>query len=108
VIIAYLQRPEDPFQTQAQYADITEGDVMPEKRLIAKLFQLLDSSHKKLKREHISDLLKNMKKQERAAKSELAKEKNRSKRKRLSTKVKILHTQRKKALKRYKELKKKP
>jgi hypothetical protein len=78
---------------------------MPEKKLMAKLVRLLDSGHNKLKRDRISDLLKKMKKQERAAKKELAKEKNRSKRKRLSTKVKILHTQRKKALKRYKEMK---
>ena len=69
--------------------------------------RLLDGSKKKLKRDRISDLLKKLRKQERAAKVKLAKEKNRIRRKRLSTRIKILHTQRKKALRRFKELKKK-
>jgi hypothetical protein len=80
---------------------------MPPERLINKLFRLLDPKRKKLKSDHIKDLMKKMKKQERAAKSKLKKTKERSKHKRLATKIKILHTQRKKALRRYQQLKKK-
>ena len=80
---------------------------MSPEKLMKKLMRLLDGSKKKLKRDRISDLLKKLRKQERAAKVKLAKEKNRIRRKRLSTRIKILHTQRKKALRRFKELKKK-
>lgn len=57
--------------------------------------------------ERIAELLKKLKKQERAAKEKLTKEKDETKRKRLLTEIKILHTQRKKGIRRYKELKKK-
>ncbi|MCG7865958.1 MAG: hypothetical protein B6D70_02175 [gamma proteobacterium symbiont of Stewartia floridana] len=77
---------------------------MPPEKLIEKLFRLLDPGRKKLKSERIRDLLKKMKKQERAAKSKLKKTKNKTKHKRLATKIKILHTQRKKAIKRYRQL----
>ncbi|MES9833944.1 MAG: hypothetical protein ABW157_20925 [Candidatus Thiodiazotropha sp. LLP2] len=80
---------------------------MPPEKLITKIFHLLDRGHKKLKPERIADLLKKMKKQERAAKEKLLTVKDKSKRKRLSTKIKILHTQRKKALRRYRVLMKK-
>ncbi|MEJ2619822.1 MAG: hypothetical protein P8163_06060 [Candidatus Thiodiazotropha sp.] len=79
---------------------------MPPEKLINKLFRLLDPTRKKLKSDRIKDLLKKMKKQERAAKTKLRKTKEKSIHKRLATKVKILHTQRKKALRRYKQLKK--
>jgi hypothetical protein len=80
---------------------------MPTEKLIGKIFHLLDPSRKKLKSERILGLLKKMKKQERAAKSKLTKTVGKSKRKRLATKIKILHTQRKKALRRYRKLIKK-
>ncbi|MCG8487446.1 MAG: hypothetical protein AB2551_13745 [Candidatus Thiodiazotropha sp.] len=80
---------------------------MPPEKLINKLFRLLDPSRKKLKSDRIRDLLKKMKKQEKATKSKLKKSKDKIKRKRLATKVKILHTQRKKALRRYRQLMKK-
>ncbi|MES9849922.1 MAG: hypothetical protein ABW145_16165, partial [Candidatus Thiodiazotropha sp.] len=57
--------------------------------------------------DRISELLKKLKKQERVVKEKLANEKDRTKRKRLSTEVKIIHTQRKKAIRRFKELKNK-
>ena len=82
---------------------------MPPEKLIKRLTGLLDSGKKKerVKCDRISDLLKKLKKQERAAKAKLATEKDRTKRKRLATNIKILHTQRKKAIRRFKELKKK-
>ncbi|WP_316367490.1 hypothetical protein [Candidatus Thiodiazotropha sp. CDECU1] len=78
-------------------------------KIVDKLKNLLDSGSKKDKPkcDRIAELLKKLKKQERAAKEKLANEKDRTKRKRLITEIKILHTQRKKAIRRYKELKKK-
>lgn len=77
--------------------------------LLEKLMNLLDSGKKteRPKCERIAELLKKLKKQERATKEKLANEKDRTKQKRLLTDIKILHTQRKKAIRRYKELKKK-
>ncbi|MCU7921212.1 MAG: CDK5RAP3 family protein [Candidatus Thiodiazotropha sp. (ex Dulcina madagascariensis)] len=82
---------------------------MPPEKLVKKLMDLLDAGKKKdrAKCDRISDLLKQLKKQERIAKEKLANEKDSVKRKRLSTEVKIIHTQRKKAIKRFKELKEK-
>ena len=80
---------------------------MSNEKLIEKIFHLLDRGQKKFKSERIAELLKKMKQQERATRKKLLKVKDRSKKKRLFTKVKILHTQRKKALHKYKELKKK-
>ncbi|MCU7906395.1 MAG: hypothetical protein KZQ76_11255 [Candidatus Thiodiazotropha sp. (ex Epidulcina cf. delphinae)] len=82
---------------------------MPPEKLVNKLMNLLDAGKTKdrAKCDRISDLLKKLKKQERAAKEKLANEKDSIKRKRLSTEVKIIHTQRKKAIKRFKELKEK-
>ena len=80
---------------------------MSPEKLMNKLMRLLEGNNKKLKRDRISDLLKKLRKQERSAKVKLTKEKNRTRRKRLSTRIKILHTERKKALRRFKELKKK-
>ncbi|MCM8857091.1 MAG: CDK5RAP3 family protein [Candidatus Thiodiazotropha sp.] len=81
----------------------------PPEKIVKKLLNLLDAGKKKdrAKCDRISDLLKQLKKQERLAKDKLANEKDSVKRKRLSTDVKIIHTQRKKAIKRFKELKKK-
>jgi hypothetical protein len=80
---------------------------MPPKNLLQKIAGLLDSRNKEqMKRHRISDLLKQLKKEEKAAKAKLAKLKGRTERKRLALEIKILHTQRKKALQRYKELKK--
>ncbi|MCU7890520.1 MAG: CDK5RAP3 family protein [Candidatus Thiodiazotropha sp. (ex Ustalcina ferruginea)] len=81
----------------------------PPEKIVKKLLNLLDAGKKKdrAKCDRISDLLKQLKKQERIAKDKLASEKDSVKRKRLSTDVKIIHTQRKKAIKRFKELKKK-
>ncbi|MCU7814105.1 MAG: CDK5RAP3 family protein [Candidatus Thiodiazotropha sp. (ex Lucinoma kastoroae)] len=81
----------------------------PPEKIVKKLLNLLDAGKKKdrAKCDRISDLLKQLKKQERIAKDKLANEKDNVKRKRLSTDVKIIHTQRKKAIKRFKELKKK-
>ncbi|MES9969293.1 MAG: hypothetical protein ABW092_04615 [Candidatus Thiodiazotropha sp.] len=78
-------------------------------KIVEKLKKLLESGTKKdnPKCDLIADLLKKLKKQERAAKEKLQNEKDRTKRKRLITEIKILHTQRKKAIRRYKELKKK-
>jgi hypothetical protein len=80
----------------------------PPEKLVKKLKNLLDAGKKKdqAKCDRIADLLKKLKKQERNAKEKLASEKDRSKRKRLATEVKIIHTQRKKAIRRFKELKK--
>jgi hypothetical protein len=77
--------------------------------ILEKLKNLLDTGNKsdRPKCERIATLLKKLKKQERASKEKLAKEKDRTKRKRLLTDIKILHTQRKKAIHRYKELKNK-
>ncbi|MEW8412883.1 MAG: hypothetical protein AB2728_07190 [Candidatus Thiodiazotropha sp.] len=77
-------------------------------KIIDKLKSLIDAGKKteRPKCERIAELLKKLKKQEHAAKEKLAKEKDRTKRKRLSTEIKILHTQRKKAIRRYKELRK--
>jgi thiamine kinase-like enzyme len=77
--------------------------------IVEKLKNLLDTGKKseRPKYERIAELLKKLKKQERATKEKLANEKDRTKRKRLLTDIKILHTQRKKAIRRYKELKKK-
>ncbi|MBT2970292.1 MAG: hypothetical protein B6D72_14020 [gamma proteobacterium symbiont of Ctena orbiculata] len=77
-------------------------------KIIDRLKNLIDAGKKteRPKCERIAALLKKLKKQERAAKEKLAKEKDRTKHKRLSTEIKILHTQRKKAIRRYKELKK--
>jgi hypothetical protein len=76
--------------------------------IVDKLKNLLDSgsNKEKPKCDRIADLLKKLKKQERMAKEKLATEEDRTKRKRLVTEIKILHTQRKKAIRRYKELKK--
>ncbi|MCU7882128.1 MAG: CDK5RAP3 family protein [Candidatus Thiodiazotropha sp. (ex Lucinoma aequizonata)] len=81
----------------------------PPEKIVKKLLNLLDAGKKKdrAKCDRISDLLKQLKKQEMIAKDKLANEKDSVKRKRLSTNVKIIHTQRKKAIKRFKELKKK-
>ncbi|MCU7929607.1 MAG: CDK5RAP3 family protein [Candidatus Thiodiazotropha sp. (ex Codakia rugifera)] len=81
----------------------------PPEKIVKKLLNLLDAGKKKdrAKCDRISDLLKQLKKQERIVKDKLAHEKDSVKRKRLSTDVKIIHTQRKKAIKRFKELKKK-
>ncbi|MES9992445.1 MAG: hypothetical protein ABW098_10860 [Candidatus Thiodiazotropha sp.] len=82
---------------------------MPQtEKLLAKLKTLIDSGKKteRPKCQRIAELLQKLKKQERAAKEKLAKEKDRTIRKRLSTEIKVLHTQRKKAIRRYKELKK--
>ncbi|MEW8507364.1 MAG: hypothetical protein AB2598_11710 [Candidatus Thiodiazotropha sp.] len=82
---------------------------MPQtEKLINKLKSLIDAGKKsdRPKCDRISELLKKLKKEESIAKEKLAKEKDRTKRKRLSTEIKILHTQRKKAIRRYKELKK--
>ncbi|MCU7802044.1 MAG: CDK5RAP3 family protein [Candidatus Thiodiazotropha sp. (ex Lucinoma annulata)] len=81
----------------------------PPEKIVKKLLNLLDAGKKKdrAKCDRISDLLKQLKKQERITKDKLANEKDSVKRKRLSTDVKIIHTQRKKAIKRFKELKKK-
>lgn len=78
-------------------------------KLLEKLMNLLDSGKEaqRPKCERIAELLKKLKKQERASKEKLANEKDRTKQKRLLTDIKILHTQRKKAIRRYKELKKK-
>jgi hypothetical protein len=82
---------------------------MPPEILLKKLMRLLNSSKKKdqVKCERIADLLKQLKKQERAAKLKLEKERDNTKHKRLSTEIKIIHTQRKKAIRRFKELQKK-
>ncbi|MCU7875595.1 MAG: hypothetical protein AAES65_12110 [Candidatus Thiodiazotropha sp. (ex. Lucinoma kazani)] len=81
----------------------------PPEKIVKKLLNLLDAGKKKdrAKCDRISDLLKQLKKQEKIVKDKLANEKDSVKRKRLSTDVKIIHTQRKKAIKRFKELKKK-
>jgi hypothetical protein len=77
-------------------------------KIITKLKELLDSGKKRdqSRCERIAELLKKLKKQERAAKEKLANEKDITKRKRLLTEIKILHTQRKKGIRRYQELKK--
>ncbi|MBW9264275.1 MAG: hypothetical protein K1563_08365 [Candidatus Thiodiazotropha sp. (ex. Lucinisca nassula)] len=81
----------------------------PPEKIVKKLMDLLDAGKKKdrAKCDRISELLKKLKKQERVVKEKLANEKDRTKRKRLSTEVKIIHTQRKKAIRRFKELKNK-
>jgi hypothetical protein len=77
-------------------------------KIIDKLKELLDTGKNKdrSKCDRIADLLKKLKKQERVAKEKLTHEKDNTKRKRLMTEIKILHTQRKKGIQRYKELKK--
>jgi hypothetical protein len=81
----------------------------PPEKIVKKLKNLLDAGKKtdQAKCERIADLLKKLKKQERSAKDKLAGEKDQTRRKRLATQVKIIHTQRKKAIRRFKELKKK-
>jgi hypothetical protein len=85
------------------------GTMPQPNEIVEKLKNLLDAGKKKErpKCERISELLKKLKKQQRATKEKLAHEKDRTKRKRLLTEIKILRTQRKKAIRRYKELKKK-
>ncbi len=81
---------------------------MPPEKLLQKLVNLLDiDKDEKIKCDRIADLLKKLKKREKAAKEKLAKIDDRTKYKRLALEIKILHTQRKKALQRFKELKKK-
>jgi hypothetical protein len=77
-------------------------------KIMDKLMDLLDTGKRqdRPKCDLIADLLKKLKKQEKAAKEKLANEKDRTQRKRLLTEIKILHTQRNKAIRRYKELKK--
>jgi hypothetical protein len=76
-------------------------------KIIARLVELLDTGKKddQPKCECIAELLIKLKKQERAAKEKLSNEKDLIRRKRLMTEIKILHTQRKKGIRRYKELK---
>ncbi|MET0067285.1 MAG: hypothetical protein ABW076_13140 [Candidatus Thiodiazotropha sp.] len=80
---------------------------MPPEKLLQKLVNLLDpGDDEKIKCDRISELLKKLKKREKAAKEKLAKIKDRTKYKRLTLEIKILHTQRKKALQQFKALKK--
>jgi hypothetical protein len=78
-------------------------------KIVTRLKELLDSGKKsdQPRCDRIAELLKKLKRQERAAKEKLANEKDVTKRKRLLTEIKIFHTQRKKGIRRYKELKKK-
>jgi hypothetical protein len=83
---------------------------MPQaEKIISALKELLDTGKKRdqPRCDRIAELLKKLKKQERAAKEKLINEKDVTKRKRLLTEIKILHTQRNKGIRRYKELKKK-
>ncbi|MEJ2424215.1 MAG: hypothetical protein P8101_07080 [Candidatus Thiodiazotropha sp.] len=81
---------------------------MPPEKLLQKLANLLDTDKdEKIKCDRIADLLKKLKKREKAAKAKLAKIDDRTQYKRLALEIKILHTQRKKALQRFKALKNK-